>query len=247
MGGGKEEDTQHRSQSVTVGTAGACHEDGKCLISLCKTAKVTAKPQASSGFIWKEKNSIVHLDSLRAVSLLPSPSTEVPSAQSFTPLSQSPTVVFQDALQNQKKRGNDCTVQKEWKGLWRVIKPLIYMETAHAIHYQAARPPACLSADSLSIPACSQGCGPCWHFIPLTSLVFLSPTNSRSDLTASSSRVQQLKINVVSAWKVEKSRSFNVMPDLFTFKPYPCASRHQARSVTFPQQTANAFFLSAAN
>lgn len=185
---------------------------------------------------------MVHLDSLRAVSLLPSSSAEAPSAQSFTPLSQSPTVVFQDALLNQKDR----IVQKEWKGLWRVIKPLIYMETAHAIHYQAAMPPACLSADSLSIPDCSQGRGPCWHFIPLTSLIFLSTTNSRSDLTASSSRVQQLKINVVSAWKVEKSRSFNVMPDLLTFKPYPCASRHQARNVTFPQQTANAFFLSAA-
>lgn len=68
------------------------------LISLRKSAKVTAKSQVSSGFIWKEKDTMVHLDSLRAVSLLPSSSAEAPSAQSFTPLSQSPTVVFQDAL-----------------------------------------------------------------------------------------------------------------------------------------------------
>lgn len=85
------------------------------------------------------------------------------------------------------------------------------METAHAIHYQAARLPACLSADSLSIPDSSQGRGPCWHFIPLTSLVFLSLTNSNSDLTASSSRTQQLKINVINAWKVEKARFFFLM------------------------------------
>lgn len=135
-----------------------------------------------------------------------------------------------------------------WEGLWRAIKPLIYMETAHAIHYQAARLPACLGADSLSIPDSSQGHGPCWHFIPLTSLVFLSPTNSRSDLAASSSRISQLKINVINAWKVENSRFFLMSCQTYSLLNLSLgASRHQARSVTFPQQTANAFLLSAAN
>jgi len=52
------------------------------------------------------------------------------------------------------------------------------MKTASAIRYQAAKLPACLSADSISIPGSSQGRGPCRHFIPLTSLVFLSPSIS---------------------------------------------------------------------
>lgn len=41
------------------------------------------------------------------------------------------------------------------------------MKTTSAIHYWAAKLPACLSADSLSIPGSSQGHGPCRHSTPL--------------------------------------------------------------------------------
>lgn len=47
--------------------------------------------------------------------------------------------------------------------------------------------------------------------------------------------------------KLKNPDFLNVTPEVFIFKPYPCGLGHQARRVTFPQQTANAFFLSAAS